>query len=59
MYILLSVPVVVDTEVELTFITLWANSTDDSIFLIFPRKEDLTFIQIVLHEMSKSVFWEK
>ena len=34
------------------------------LFLIFPRKQDLTFMQIVsigdnLHEMSKPVFWEK
>ena len=51
----------------LTFTTLWVNSKDDKLiifFLIFPRKQDLTFMQIVsigdnLHEMSKPVFWEK
>ena len=52
---------------ELTFTTLWANSADNKLtifFLIFPENRIWNFIQIVsigdnLHEMSKSVFWEK
>ena len=52
---------------HLTFTTLWANSADDKlmvIFLFFPENKILHFMQIVfkgdnLHEMSNSVFGEK
>ena len=41
---------------SLTVTALWADSADDKlmiIFLVFPRKQDLTF------EMSNPVFWKK
>ena len=54
----------------LTFITLWAYSTDDQLifFLFFTKIRLWHFMQIVsrednygdnLHEMSKPIFWKK
>ena len=37
---------------QLTFTTLWANSADNNIFLIFPGKQDLTF-QILFSKKNK------
>ena len=50
-----------------TFTTVWAHSADDKwmiLFLFFPENRIWRFMQIVstgnnLHEMSKSVCWEK
>ena len=53
----------------LTFTTLWANSSDDKmtiVFLFFPENRLWHFMQTVslgerdnLYEMSKPIFWEK
>ena len=59
-----------DENEPLTFTTLWTDSADDKLillFLLFPEKRLWHFMQIVskgskgdnLHEMSKSIFWEK
>ena len=54
------------SHIDLTCTTPWANSADDNFifFLLFQENRIWHFMQIVsigvnLHEMSKSVFWEK
>ena len=56
-----------DARHSLTFTPLWANSADDKLMILilfFSKNRIWHFMQTVsigdsLHEMTKSVFWEK